>query len=517
LQASGSIQQLEPEYPVCTSLGKHLWILSDGSGRFYLLRTSESATSATPLASYEVIKNNELVPSRVHSAVLYEEHIVLLLSNRGEVKKGPKGKLSVMFELAAMRVPLPLNEHPFEETIPAELLWKRLGQDIPSYVNYQAANWLVCAGSTFKEISEPVPVRIPDPLDDKMTGIEPTNSESQPTGQPPPPYSWTQTSDSLTVAFPLPAATPKSHIHVTIGPKHLSLLIKMSEEESTFPLPRYAMKELWDQVNPSESLWTWDKEGERTVGLLTLHLEKRHQGTKWSHVFAREGTSSNDPEVLETVDPSEMWKIREALEKYTSELQSGTDGGIGGEMPSLATGEMDPSVDAETGRRLTASYFDVLTGEEIAPNSAYQEILAFPLPHSPNECRHIGLRSLVIKNGIDGPLFTGPIVPSVDLWEHVSTFPALGFVLASKRDTRFSFHLGSSAAVAIESGGREASPNMYIYYDAKGNSRAKQGIVRLGNSGTAGSLLGVAGIETQMGLVVTCLRERELVIVRNIL
>lgn len=435
----------EKEYPVAISLSTDIWVLSDGSGRMYVIRTSSPPTSATLLSSSEITFNNALVSCRLHSAVLQDNYIVLLISSRVETNRTSTGKTTISFELAALRVPI---SSPSQDPVQAELLWRKQGSDIPSYVNTQAGNFLVCASGTFSDSTMPAP--------DQMEGVETKSSlktDTQPTTKPPP-YSWTQTSEGLTVAFPLPSNTPKSHIHVTIGPKHLSVLIRDiltvedsdDEKERSFPLPKYAMKELWDQVDRDNSLWTWDKEGERTVGMLTLHLEKKHEGTKWPHVFAREGTSSNDPEVPETVDPSEMYKIREALEKYTVDLQSGEGGG---ELPSLAQGEMDPAVDTEVGRKATVSYFDILTGEELAPNSSYHEILSFPLPlpqyldgqDEESQEEVMMNRSLTIKTGIDGPLFTGPIVPQADIWTHISTFPALAFVLASKRDTRFIFHV----------------------------------------------------------------------------
>jgi hypothetical protein len=439
IQASTS----EREYPAAISLSTDIWVLSDGSGRMYVIRTSSPPASAALLSSAEITFNNALVSCRLHSAVLQDNYIVLLISSRGETTRTSTRKIPISFELAALRVPISSSS---QDPVQAELLWRKQGSDIPSYVNAQAGNFLVCASGTFSDSALPAP----DQMESARNSL---NTDTQPTTKPPP-YSWTQTSESLTVAFPLPSNTPKSHIHVTIGPKHLSVLIKDiitiddsdDEKESSFPFPKYAMKELWDQVDRDSSVWTWDKEGERTVGLLTLHLEKKYEGTKWPHVFAREGSSSNDPEVPETVDPSEMYKIREALEKYTADLQNG-DGG--GELPSLAQGEMDPTVDTEVGRKATVSYFDILTGEELAPNSSYHEILSFPLPipqyldgqDEDSQEEVMVTRSLTIKTGIDGPLFTAPILPQADTWTHISTFPALAFVLASKRDTRFIFHV----------------------------------------------------------------------------
>ncbi|KIM29996.1 hypothetical protein M408DRAFT_15659 [Serendipita vermifera MAFF 305830] len=507
VQTAPDTSSLDSEYPVSVSLGNNRWILSDGTGRFYLLETATPATSARQLANYEVASNNELLPCRLHAAVEYEGTILMLISSRGAAPKGKKE--APTFDLAAVRIALILTPSEIGETYQAETLWRKHGTDIPSYVDFRAGNWFVCAGSTFEDHVQTN--KPPTKVQADVIG-----GEIQPTGQLPPPYSWTQTSDSLTVAFPLPSSTPKSHISVRIGPKHVSILIKESET-SDFPIPRYAMKELWDTVDQSTSTWTWDKEGERTVGLLTLHLEKRNEGTKWSHVFAREGTGPEEVEVPETIDPSELWKIRETLEKYTSDIKASNDeAGFGNEMPSLATGEMDPTVDSEVGRKQTVSYFDALTGEDLAPNTAYQEILAFPLPGLSSPDGQAS-RSLTVKNGIDGPVFDGPIVPSVDVWEHVSTFPALAFVLASKRDTRFAFHIGRRAVVALESGGRVAGPNMYIYHDAKGKSQAKQGVLRLGGDGQSGSLLGVGGFEQDGKVVLVCLRERELVLVHDFL
>ena len=460
------------------------------------------------LAQHDYIIDNELRPFRMHAAFMRDDAVFILASSRGHVEKTSSGKSSVTFHLTTFRIFIPAESLVDPGTSPVDILWRKRSTDIPSYARSIAGNWLVCAGSTFEELLDPITLPVE---------VIPTTTlpETQPSGKLPPPYSWTQTDDSLTIAIPLPSTTSKSHIHVAIGPKHLSVLIK-DTEESPFPIPRYAMKELWDYVDKEASLWTWDKQGERTVGLLTLHLEKKNEGTKWSHVFAHDGTSPDSEEVPETVDPSEMWKIREALEKYTSDLQS--SGEFGTEMPSLAAGELDPSVDTEVGRRMTMSFFDVLAGQEASAHSAYEEVLAFPIPSSASTTvAEVEARSLVIKRGIDGPLFEGPVVPSVEPWEHTATFPALGFVLASKRDVRYAFHLGDAAIVALESGGKDTNPNMYIYYAAKGEPKAKQSVVRLGRDGSAGSLVGAAMVETQKGPVLVGLRERELVLVHDFL
>lgn len=474
------------EYPVAICAAPDIWVISDGGGQLFVVRTPQTADQAELLAQHDYIVDNEPKPCRMHAACMRNESILIIVSSRGQVEKAASGRPSLTFHLATLRILIPDGPPMDTRSSPVEILWTKRSTDIPSYVSSIADNWLICAGSTFEDVLDPIVV----PMEDVPMVTLP---DTQPTGKPPPPYSWTQTNDSLTIAIPLPSTTPKSHIHVSIAPKYLSVLIK-DAEDSPFPIPRYAMKELWDHIDKETSLWTWDKQGERTVGLLTLHLEKKNEGTKWPHVFAHDGTNPDSEEVPETVDPSEMWKIREALEKYTSDLQG--NGEFGTEMPSLAAGELDPSVDTEVGRRMTVSYFDVLTGQEASPHSAYEEILAFPIPSTISTLSsETDARSMVIKRGIDGLLFEGPVVPTVEPWEHTTTFPALGFVLASKRDLRYAFHLGKAAIVALESGGKDVNPNMYIYYAAKGAPNARQSVVRLGRDGSAGSLVGVALVD----------------------
>ncbi len=144
-------------------------------------------------------------------------------------------------------------------------------------------------------------------------------------------------------------------------------------------LPRFALRELWGEVKSGECVWTWDKDdhgggvgGGHAYGLLSLHLEKMHEGTRWLHVFtipkshpppspAAGSTQSPTPvypdpytSVPETLDPSELASIRETLEKYTQGDLGPADSGIGlgSGKPSLAAGEMDEELDESVGRKV---------------------------------------------------------------------------------------------------------------------------------------------------------------------
>jgi hypothetical protein len=264
-------------------------------------------------------------------------------------------------------------------------------------------------------------------------------------------------------------------------------------------------------------MWTWDREGEHHVGLLTLHLDKQHEGTRWSHVFAASGTSAEEPEVPETLDPSELWNIRESLEKYTAALRSGEDAsglGLGSDLPSLAKGEMDDEVDNSIGR---AAHLTWIGEDGSVPNWAPRStdlpnrLLSTELPGSGSGS------SFIVKNGYDGTVFSLEPASSPDQppkWVHTSTFSALSFVLASKTDTRFTYHIPSKAVFAFDNGMRDRAGNVYIYRAAPPNEIwAKQAVLRVGQEG---SLLGVGAVKTEKETVLLCLTERELILISSI-
>jgi len=131
--------------------------------------------------------------------------------------------------------------------------------------------------------------------------------------------------------------------------------------------------------------------------------------------------------------------------------------------------------------------------------------------------------SFVIKRNVDGLLYE-TIPPtetetetSVPKWTHSSTFSALAFVLASKRDTRFSFHLSNRAVLAFESGG---SGNLFIYKQTVQvrDPWAKQSIMKV-SGGASGNLLGAGAIIKNGNgeVIVLCLCENELKVLRNII
>ena len=414
-----------------------------------------------------------------------------------------------------------------------EIQWHRQGEHVPISTVYDVSRQahILIGGSVYRPVEVPAPSSYdpsqgelaPIPRPDENLGMVENGSRN------PPPYSWTQTNDEVTLAFPLPSGTDKSLIKVSFSSRTLTVHVKGAESfssvaGSTPPLPRYSMKQLWDSIQPSTSFWTWDREAEHSYGILTLHLDKQNDGTRWMQVFSSAGASvdsqdDTDVEVPETLDPSELYKIRESLEKYTSPLSDGEDTsglGLGRGVPSLGQGEIDDEVDTVIGRQ---AYITLVPAAEASTLSldADREV-PFSLLSTAVPGINSSEISLIVKNSLDGVVFS--LSPSSPTWTHISTFPALAFVLASKQDTRFTYHIPSKAVLAFENGTRDRGGNVYIYQSVHSEDKwAKQVVLKVGD-GEGGSLIGVAAIKTsEGGYVLLCLCEEELVMidVQNIL
>ncbi|PSR74811.1 hypothetical protein PHLCEN_2v9525 [Hermanssonia centrifuga] len=530
----------EQEYPSVAFLDNEILFASDGNGTLYALHLQDRAP-ATLINAFEIPippeyeSSESSVPFKVHAAVQTSpESCTVVLSSKhyssvpavSEPISTKVTKRVSQFDVWAVSVDVGMISQ--DQPLGLDILWHRRGEDVPLYVHYVESKkaFMLLGIASYHSIASAAPPTY-EPSLDEMAPIprsgeclDPTPAESGATPGPskPPQYSWTQTTDTVTVAFPLPSSIPKDAIKVTFSPTTLTLLVQSAaENETPVSLPRYALKKFWDGIQPSTSFWTLDREAEHAFGLLTLYLDKQHEGTRWSHLFAPSstataataggGSSEADVEVPETLDPSELWQIREALEKYTADLQSGGEDaggwGLGRGMPSLAEGEMDDEVDLTTGDTVALTWVGAdgrvpSWCREAGSDDSPFNLLSTPLP-GPSGPQP---PSLVVKRGLDGVVYTlgsGGSAEDPPTWTHTSTFCVLSFVLASKRDTRFVHHVSDKAVLAFESGARGLGGNVYIYRNTaqKGDNWAKQAILKV-SDGSGGVLLGVDSMDRDM-------------------
>ncbi|KAH7885275.1 hypothetical protein F5I97DRAFT_2062504, partial [Phlebopus sp. FC_14] len=528
------------EYPSASFLDESIAFVGDGLGNLYVLLIPLTADGpATLLACYELVdesspNSNTSIPFRIHSVVKTPDNAaVALLSSRYYDAAAPPLSLSTKhyvseFDVWAARFP-PAYDHSQQSVKQLDIIWRRRGDDVPMLMAYDSSrrSYVLLGSSTYRDVVSAAPTTSYEPSPDEFAPIprfgEDLDAEMPQQPTKPHPYSWTQSPDAVTVAFPLASTTLTSQIRVSFSQKTLTVHIQGASTIEVIPLPRHSAKQLWDGIRPSTSFWTWDREGEHKFGVLTLHLDKQNEGTKWMHVFASSGMSSteaDDVDVPETLDPSELYAIRESLEKYTAALREGEDAsglGLGKGLPALAQGEVDEEVDASVGR--TAFLTWVCEDGSSPAWCTGQRDTAFNLLAAPLPGTGTGTSSLVVKNGIDGTLHTlnADCPGERPGWIHAGTFSALAFVLASKRDTRFTYHTPGSV-LAFENGTQDRGGNVYIYRRCLLNQLwAKQSVLKVGD-GSAGSLLGVGAFTTSggQGCVVVCLCENELVVMPNV-
>ncbi|EKM51516.1 uncharacterized protein PHACADRAFT_127148 [Phanerochaete carnosa HHB-10118-sp] len=531
------------EYPSATFLDSTTLFVSDGQGTLYALRIEQSGP-AKLLNSFELKIPEEYksvyssVPFKLHRAALSSAQIALIvLSSKhygslAGVDEEERTKQPTRSKYDVWAVTVDLEQIPQDQPISLDVGWHRIGDSVPLQVTYIEAKkaFILLGNGEYRSILAP-PAGSYEPSQDETVPIphagenlDDTNRQRTAQGLPKPlPYSWTQTEDSVTVAFPLPSVTSKGDIKVTFSPTTLSLFVTDEEDVlnkiSPVPLPRYALKKFWDSIRTTTSFWTFDRQAESAYGLLTLHLDKQHDGTRWAQLFGAAGTADNEPEVLETLDPSELWLIRESLEKYTAALQSGEDAsglGLGRGMPSLAQGEIDDELDRDIGDMSQLTWIAV-DGTEPSWAKAAGADEPFTLLSTPLPGDAASSLSLVIKHGMDGCQFVYD--GEGQAWRHTATFNVLSFVLASKRDTRFVHHLASKAVLAFESGSRNLGGNVYIYRGPakRTDKHAKQAVLKVGD-GAGGPLLGVGVVLTNAGREeILCLCQKELVIIHSTL
>ncbi|KAI0754951.1 hypothetical protein C8Q80DRAFT_1117491 [Daedaleopsis nitida] len=569
---SSEVETLQKEYPSAAFVDTTSLFVSDGYGTLYALRLGDSGY-AELLATYELSipdaygSAHRVVPFRLHHAISPDNQAaVVILSSKYYPKDAePLAKGSKLppskFDVWGASIPLPVTHSLASDAQPLQILWHRRGSDVPVYTAYDPPRRsFLFVGSSPYLPNAVAPAQQYEPAADELAPIPRqgenldgiANGAGAAAGVPkPPPYSWTQTSDSVTIAIPLPADTPKEHIKVAFSPRTLTVLVEgpaasaSSGGPTDVPVvaPRFTLRTLWDGIHASTSLWTFDRAAASRYGLLTLHLDKQHEGTRWPQVFSSSAPAApgspdteEEADVPETLDPSELYNIREALEKYTAALAGGADaGGLGSGVPSLAQGERDDEVDLSVGKSACLTWVGAdgappPSAGQLADDDAPVQVLSTPFPGAAGSFRI----SIVAKHGIDGATFTLQPPPATDTdmdtdtnangsdrpppeWAHTSTFSALAFVLASKRDTRFVHHVASRAVFTFESGARDLGGNVYVYRGAGPKENwAKQAILKIGG-GAAGALLGVGLMRVQGRVVVLCLCEGELVVLHGVL
>ncbi|KAJ2364008.1 hypothetical protein H4S01_004001 [Coemansia sp. RSA 2610] len=309
----------------------------------------------------------------------------------------------------------------------------------------------------------------------------------------PDPYYWMQSASDVTVCINLPEVVQANQIICELARSSLSL--RFVESDKCAARYTFECRQLCDHIIADESVWTLEN-----GRLLTLYLQKQHEGARWASVFR------GDDGVLETMDPSDFAVIRERLEKYTaSELETGT----------ASAPLMQPYVDQDSGGDLeqldessdTPVMFSVRswrTGQAAASSVAGSpDWLCSAFPRAPQHWPTCTLLPVCLKFDVDGVVFgfdasadtaqppaaDGPPTHANVCARHAGTFSALSYIQAGKREKRF-MYVDSDLTVAVLA---ETQRRVYIYHQITqpDATLAVQNVVDLGGAGDDAEILGI--------------------------
>ncbi|PWN90110.1 hypothetical protein FA10DRAFT_301392 [Acaromyces ingoldii] len=544
------------ELPSLIAIDSDRWLVSDGNGLVSLLRTSQLESSSRWTGA--IVKTwalGQQEPFKLLSAVQLRQkdciQFVLQRADRVEqmVTKRPglggsMGSSSAtwptaqtVFEILVTRIQLgdevgvglgaEGGDQAAGSAVTVMELVERFVSDEPCYfVEQDEATVYLAAEAPIRmdpskegaasPQSPPPGKRAKVTQEEDVSKLSGQNHEKLRPKRPPPPYSWTQTSETVTVVFMLPSTVEKRNVRCQFTSKALQLKLSPTsssndgpriveigngteeeEEESEAAHPaaqnlkdgRYAPRSFWADTDPDGSVWTWEKvhgkstEKEKQVSLLTLHLEKAQVGSRWTTVFKDE----EEEEVPETLDPTELLDVLDGLERYAGPESTG--GNVGGTTadetkPSSLLQDGLEEEDATVGKPCFVLRMQTTPPSEVQAMIPVSKeygpgplmCLATPLPFSPESLA----AKLVFKRDLDGIVFEQE--PSQG-WNHVETLPALAYVLASKRDahrtyifprrsTEGSVVLAFENAPAVEEERRHGTSsmgagNLFVYYTPK--------------------------------------------------
>jgi hypothetical protein len=489
----------------------------------------------------------------------------------GSASKLKLNKETISYEIVCLSLTLPPEEGVDQAVWDQK--WILQGEEFPTAFFYEGGRWVIGGGKKFELPSASIQMEGGAVQTEATTVNEMTPAKDQDDDVKEYPYSWTQTKTTISVSFHLPSTLqPNRDVICLLRPSELILSITPRSKEVLSPMLEKFLQQAgkekkfdwWDRINREESTWTWTKpDAQPAYGVLTLELEKANEGVKWPSLFAPpQDDDKEEIEVPETLSDEDLGFIRSSLaglhqppsppknkfaglghpSLHPSTAVSGNDTvqsltPNGAALPGLLMEEMEDEDDwdhgddhmdggefsslgssgsSRAGKETVFTYLEPSRSEEegwkTVTFSKTNPVSVLSRPFT--ESAAATPSSLMIKSHVDGHLYRPPQSTTAVSWKHISTNPALSFVLASKRDSQFVYHhqsSESSSATVFAFESRQSNGlggNCYVYWPVDdeayegGRSRAtesKQAVIKFGEGVDMGQLMGITMITLRNG------------------
>lgn len=451
--------------PSAASLNSTEWVLSDGSGRLFVSGSVK-----------ELLYDGSLSPFFIHTYIASLNMLVISTTLRFDDEDVTK---KTQFDLMAVDL---TNTG---ETLNDGVVWRLRTLDYPFLVEFVGDEWTIGSSSGFVKVGKDgSPI---NEVDETPSAAVDTPAHAH---TPPAQYGWSQDGDTVTISIKLDHIGDKQSYAPIIQTKQITL-----------PSLHHDFLPLYTDVDVEGSTWTLN----RQLSLLEVDLSKKSE-QRWVDLFDQ---SFSPPfgTVDETRSKQDLEAALQSMEKYTQDGDGTQEpqlrpGGLH-DIPSLAKGEIDDAVDSDVGKSMVLTKFKDV--DELTTYNSHQ-LLSTPFPSHPPPHP-----SIVISHDLS---LSGTLL-DLDTLAHTDTFAALPFVMASKRDLRFAYHLSSTLVIVFEGGKKEGAGNAFIYHQCENdNTSAAQSVVQIGGY-DRGALLGVAYFHSRRLLVALC--ENSLVVLSNLI
>lgn len=372
------------------------WVtLSDGTGRLYVIGTGDRGHSPE---KWEIMFNEELGNPFIiiHSISLLkaEEHSVAILLLRIEKEeldmKGSGFYVSLEWVIVSKKK---------EDSKKYEITKHHVlrGKSVPHYAAIEPnGNGLMIASyKSFKVVS------VDQDLEENM-------DEDRPEKIKEPLYYWQQTEDDLTVTVRLPEGSTKDDIQIQFLPDNINIKLKDIQ---------VVEGKLYSSIDHEGSTWTI-KENDG----LEISLIKKNEGLMWPELVV----GDKQGELIR--DPAQCAAIAERLMHLTSdELNPNPDK----EKPPCNAQELEEcDIFFEESSSLCRFDGNTLKTTHVVNLGSNQYLFSVIVDPKEMPC-------FCLRHDVDALLWQPHCSKQDDMWEHIATFNALGYVQASKRDKKF--------------------------------------------------------------------------------
>ncbi|XP_023504632.1 nudC domain-containing protein 1 [Equus przewalskii] len=373
------------------------WVtLSDGTGRLYLIGTGERGNSASE--KWEIMFNEEVGNPFIiiHSISLLkaEEHSIATLLLRIEKEELDMKGSGFYVSLEWVTLSKKNKDSKKYEIIKRDIL---RGKSAPHYaaiepdgnglmiVSYKSFAFVQAGQDLEENKDENMSEKIKEPL-----------------------YYWQQTEDDLTVTIRLPEDSTKEDIQVQFLPHHISIVLKGQ---------RFLEGNLYSSVDPESSTWIIKENNSLEISLI-----KKNEGLTWPELVV----GDKQGELLR--DSVQCAAIAERLMHLTSEeLNPNPDK----EKPPCNAQELEEcDIFFEESSSLCRFDGNTLKTTHVVNLGSNQYLFSVIVDPKEMPC-------FCLRHDVDALLWQPHSSTQDDMWEHIATFNALGYVQASKRDKKF--------------------------------------------------------------------------------